>query len=110
MKYPRFLQNHGTIAFVAPSFGCASEPYKAGFLNAQKKWKQEGYQLKFGPNCYVEEGVGISNKPALCGEELTEYYCAPDSDCLISCGGGELMCEILDYVPSGIWDTLITPI
>ncbi|MCI8523416.1 MAG: LD-carboxypeptidase [Lachnospiraceae bacterium] len=98
MKYPRFLQNHGTIAFVAPSFGCASEPYKAGFLNAQKKWKQEGYQLKFGPNCYVEEGVGISNKPALCGEELTEYYCAPDSDCLISCGGGELMCEILDYV------------
>lgn len=98
MKYPQFLQQNGTIAFVAPSFGCASEPYKAGFLNAQKKWRQEGYQLKLGPNCYVEQGVGISNSPSLCGEELTQYYCDPESDCIISCGGGELMCEILDYV------------
>lgn len=98
MKYPRFLQKNGTIAFVAPSFGCATQPYKDGFLNAQKKWKQEGYQLRLGPNCYVEQGVGISNKPKLCGEELTEYYCDADSDCIISCGGGELMCEILDYV------------
>ena len=98
MKYPRFLQQNGTIAFVAPSFGCATQPYKDGFLNAQKKWQAEGYQLKLGPNCYVEQGVGISNTPRLCGQELTEYYCDPDSDCMISCGGGELMCEILDYV------------
>ena len=68
MRYPRFLQENGTIAFVAPSFGCASEPYKAGFLRAQEKWRQEGYGLKLGPNCYVEQGVGISNKPRLCGE------------------------------------------
>lgn len=98
MRYPHFLKENGTIAFAAPSFGCATEPYKAGFLNAQKKWKEEGYQLKLGPNCYVEQGIGISNKPNLCGEELTQYYCDPDSDCVISCGGGELMCEILDYV------------
>lgn len=98
MRYPRFLQKNGTIAFVAPSFGCATQPYKDGFLNAQKKWKQEGYQLKTGPNCYVDQGVGISNKPELCGEELTEYYCDLESDCIISCGGGELMCEILDFV------------
>ena len=98
MRYPRFLQENGTIAFVAPSFGCASEPYKAGFLRAQEKWRQEGYGLKLGPNCYVEQGVGISNKPRLCGEELTQYYCDGASDCMISCGGGELMCEILDYV------------
>lgn len=98
MKYPHFLPQNGTISFVAPAFGCATEPYKAGFLNAQEKWKKEGYQLRLGPNCYVDQGVGISNEPKLCGEELTEYYCDPDSDCMISCGGGELMCEILDYV------------
>lgn len=101
MRYPHFLQKNGTIAFVAPSFGCATQPYKDGFVHAQEKWRQEGYQLKLGPNCYVEEGVGISNKPRLCGEELTEYYCDPGSDCMISCGGGELMCEILDYVDFG---------
>lgn len=101
MRYPHFLQKNGTIAFAAPSFGCATQPYKDGFVHAQEKWRQEGYQLKLGPNCYVEEGVGISNKPSLCGEELTEYYCDPDSDCMISCGGGELMCEILDYVDFG---------
>ena len=34
MRYPEFLQQNGTIAFVAPSFGCATEPYRSGFLLA----------------------------------------------------------------------------
>lgn len=54
--------------------------------------------MEFGPNCYVEQGVGISNAPDKCGAELTEYYCSETNDCIISCGGGELMCETLDYV------------
>lgn len=98
MRYPIFLQQNGTIAFVAPSFGCATEPYRSGFLRAQENWKKQGFQLELGPNCYVEQGVGISNAPDKCGEELTEYYCRETNDCIISCGGGELMCEILDYV------------
>ena len=32
------------------------------------------------------------------GAELTEYYCSDKMTFLISCGGGELMCEILDKV------------
>lgn len=98
MRYPAFLQEKGTIGFVAPSFGCATEPYKSGFLNAQKRWQEQGFGLQPGPNCYVEKGVGISNTPKKCGEELTAYYCDKNNDCLISCGGGELMCETLDYV------------
>lgn len=98
MKYPKFLQEKGTIAFVAPSFGCAIEPYKSGFGKAQEKWREQGYSLEFGPNCYANDGVGISSAPEKCGRELTEYYCNTTSDCIISCGGGELMCEILDYV------------
>ena len=39
-----------------------------------------------------------SNTPEACGAELTEYYCSDKNDILISCGGGELMCEILDTV------------
>lgn len=98
MRYPEFLQQNGTIGFVAPSFGCASQPYKSAFLNAQKKWEKDGFRLRLGPNCYVEKGIGISNTPRLCAKELVEFYCDEESDCLISCGGGELMCEILDYV------------
>lgn len=98
MRYPDFLTPNGTIGFVAPSFGCAVEPYKSAFDNAQRKLKEQGYRLKPGPNCYADAGIGISNTPEKCGAELTEYYCSPENDVLISCGGGELMCEILDYV------------
>ena len=53
MRYPKFLPENGTIGFVAPSFGCATEPYYTAFLNAQKKFQKMGYGLDLGPNCYV---------------------------------------------------------
>lgn len=98
MRYPEYLQTNGTIGFVAPSFGCNTEPYKTCFDNAQRKFAAMGYRMDLGPNCYAGEGVGISNTPEKCGAELTEYYCSDKNDCLISCGGGELMCEILEHV------------
>ena len=84
MQYPDFLSPNGTIGFAAPSFGCATEPYKTAFMNAQKKWREEGYQLQLGPNCYAEEGIGISNTPIKCGSELEESYCSDENDCIIS--------------------------
>ena len=98
MRYPDFLPPNGTIGFVAPAFGCAIEPYYTGFQQAREKWQSMGYQMDLGPNCLLAEGIGISNTPQKCGEELTQYYCKKDNHGLISCGGGELMCEILDYV------------
>lgn len=96
MRYPNFLKKNGTIGFVAPSFGCNIEPYKTTFGNAQKKLTNMGYQLDLGPNCYEGSGIGISNTPQACGQELTEYYCSSENDVLISCGGGELMCETIE--------------
>ena len=101
MRYPEFLAPNGTIGFVAPSFGCATEPYKSAFKNAQKKWTADGYKLQFGENCYAQEGIGISNTPYKCAKELETSYCGEDNDVIISCGGGELMCEILDDVDFG---------
>lgn len=98
MRYPKPLNEKETIGFVAPSFGCATEPYKTAFENAQKKLRQLGYQINLGPNCYESKGIGISNTPKACGTELTESYCKNENQAMISCGGGELMCEILDYV------------
>lgn len=98
MRYPEFLKEKGTIGFVAPSFGCSIQPYLAAFENARKKWQDEGYVLDLGPNCFASDGVGISSSPENCGRELQEYYLKKDIGCLISCGGGELMCEILEYL------------
>lgn len=98
MRYGKFLPDNGTIGFVAPSFGCNIEPYKSAFINAQKIFSEMGYKLDLGPNCYEGKGIGISNTPDKCGKELTEYYCSDDNDVLMSCGGGELMCETLNHV------------
>ena len=98
MRYPENLPQGGTIGFVAPSFGCAIEPYFSGFQNAQNKLREKGYALWLGPNCYAQTGIGISNTPQKCAEELMDAYCDDQTDCLISCGGGELMCEILPHL------------
>lgn len=98
MRIPKYLQKSGTIGFVAPSFGCNAEPYKTCFDNAQHKFIEMGYGLDLGPNCYAGEGIGISNTPEKCAREFMDYYLSTGNDCLISCGGGELMCEILEHV------------
>ena len=96
------MHKGGTIGFMAPSFGFAEGDYRtASFENALRKWREMGYSLVLGPNCHASEGVGISNTPEKCGQEVMDSFLSKESDCLISCGGGELMCEILPYVDFG---------
>lgn len=98
MRYPEFLKENGTIGFVAPSFGCATEPYISRFDSALKKLEAKGHGFVLGPNCREAKGIGISNTPEKCGEELNQAYESSASDVLISCGGGELMCEVVPYI------------
>lgn len=98
MRYPKFLPEGGTVGYLAPSFGCASEPYLSAFKNAMRKLEALGYRQVPGPNCFAEDGVGISSTPERCGQEVMDSFLSGKADCLISCGGGELMCEILPYV------------
>jgi len=98
MRRPEFLKEGGVIGFVAPSFGCNISPYKEAFSNALAKFDAMGYKTKLGPNCYKGDGVGISTSPDACAAELMEYMSGDEADVLISCGGGELMCEILPYM------------
>ena len=71
MRYAEFLKKDGVIGFVAPSFGCATEPYRSAFDSAKKEFARRGYILVTGPNCYESSGIGISSTPQKCGEELT---------------------------------------
>lgn len=98
MRFPKFIRSGDTIGFVAPAFGCAIEPYHSAFLNTIKKFHEMGYATNLGKNCFSDAGIGISNKPEICAEELLDMYQNPNSDCLISCGGGELMCEVVSHL------------
>lgn len=98
MRFPESVKKGGTIGFVAPSFGCNIEPYRSAFDASLEMWSRRGYKTTLGPNCRAGDGIGISSTPENCGRELTEGYLSSESDALISCGGGELMCEILDFV------------
>ena len=108
MRYPKPLQPGGTIGFIAPSFGCAIEPYKTRFENALSLFREMGYKTYLGPNCYEGSGIGISNTPEKCGEELMDVMTTGVSrydsesgekaDAIITCGGGELMCEVVPFI------------
>lgn len=101
MRYPKFLEENGTIGFVAPAFGCATEPYQSAFCHSLEKWNAMGHSTHLGPNCYEGKGIGISNTPNLCGKELNEWYTSKENDVLFSCGGGELMCEVVPFIDFG---------
>lgn len=88
MRYPEFLKKNGCIGFVAPSFGCNIEPYKTAFGHALDKFEKMGYRTELGPNCYEGCGIGISNTPEKCGQELMEYYCNDTSDVLFPAVAG----------------------
>ena len=98
MRYPKDLQAGGQIGFPAPSCGNGYEPYFSAFNNALKNFTNLGYKVNPGPNAYKQDGIGISTIPEDCGAELTDMYLDEVNDVLISCAGGELMCEILEYV------------
>ena len=98
MRYPDFMKSGDTIGFAAPSFGCSIEPYRTCFDRAQRVLAKKGYGIFLGPNVYAGDGIGISTFPEGCGKEFTDLYCTDACQVLLSCGGGELMCEILKYV------------
>lgn len=98
MRYPDFLKDNGRIGFIAPSFGCASEPYYTLFNGALRRFGNKGYETVLGPNCFLEEGIGKSNSGIKCAEEINDFFVNDRCDVIISCGGGETMCEDLPYV------------
>ena len=98
MRYPKFIRPGDTLGFPAPSFGCNIEPYRTAFDHAQEVLRQKGFQTVCGPNAYAGDGIGISSSPENCGGEITKMLLSDGIDAVLSCGGGELMCEILRYV------------
>ena len=98
MRYPEFLKPGGRVGFIAPSFGCTTEPYAERFSSAIKGFNAAGYKTVIGPNCLREDGIGKSSTPENCAAEINEFFITDNCDIVLSCGGGETMCEDLPYV------------
>jgi len=98
MQFPSFLSSSDTILLVAPSFGCNIEPYRSCLNSAIQQFSDFGYKVSIGPNCYSGNGIGISDSPENCAKELVDYYALSQNGVMLSCGGGELMCETIGNV------------
>lgn len=98
IRIPEFIKSGDTIAVVAPSFGATTEPYITRFKAALEQFKSKGYKIKVGKCCKKHDGLGISTKPEIAAKELVDFYLDPKVSAIISCGGGELMCETVGHI------------
>lgn len=98
MKEIQFIAKQEKISLVAPSFGCATEPYKTRLKVAIKNLKKDGFIIEEGPNIFLANHKVRSNTAELCGKEFNDAYFNSDSKLIISVGGGEIMCEILPFI------------
>lgn len=96
-RRPRWIDSTATIAFVAPSCGAATEPYRTRVREAARTFREQGFDVREGKNTYLWEGVFASNTPEERAEEFMDAYLS-DAELLLSVGGGELMCEMLPFV------------
>ncbi len=98
MRYPEFLKENGIVGLIAPSFGCGRPEDAVQLDSAIEKLGGFGYSVVEGPNCRRTDGIGKSAPALDCAEEINDFFINNRSDVIISCGGGELMCEDLSYV------------
>lgn len=98
MRIPESIKPGDTLAIVAPSFGATTEPYTFRFEEAIRQFKEKGYKVLVGDCCHKSDGLGISTNPKDAAEELMRYYLDPSVKAVLSCGGGELMCETAGYI------------
>ncbi|MCR5477992.1 MAG: LD-carboxypeptidase [Lachnospiraceae bacterium] len=98
MRYGKMIKPGDAIGLPAPSFGASTEPYTTRVNAAIQRLREMGYAVKPGSNAFAGEGVGISNTPEKCAAELQEMWESKETDALLSVGGGELMCEILNHM------------
>ena len=94
---PQLLAKGDTIYLVAPSFGCTTFPYKERLDVAINVLKDQGYNIIEGKNIYKDKGIASSNTARSRAKEIMDAF-KSDAKVVISVGGGEVMCEILEYI------------
>ena len=98
IRKPEPLHKGDALYMIAPSFGCATEPYITRYDATLKRLQKEGYKIVEGPNVRRSDGVCGSASPQERAEEFTKAYLDESTKAVFSVGGGETMCEILPYI------------
>ena len=98
MRYPKFLNSNGKIAFVATSFGAATEPYTTRVKKAKRVFNKLGHSVLEGDSIYKAELPYLANTPSVLAQEFMDMYQKEDVDLLLSVGGGELQFETLQHL------------
>lgn len=97
MRYPEFLKEGGTIGLVATSFGCSTEPYYSLLRSAIQYFQKNNYKLIEGNNLFFNKLVASDNAINRAIDFVKMYQ--SDADVVWSIGGGEMMFDMLPYIP-----------
>ena len=98
MRYPKFINQNDTIAFVATSFGATTEPYKTRVKKAKRAFEKIGHNVLIGKNVYKEDLGYLATNPNDMATEFMDFYLKSDAGLLLSVGGGEMQFETLPYL------------
>lgn len=97
MRYGKSLSKKGTIGVCAPSFGSTIEPYVSRLNNAIKILNKKGHEVVLTDSVRKMEKARSASAP-IRAKEFMSLYTNDNVDVIVSEAGGELMCEILDYI------------
>ena len=101
MRYPKPLKPEkcrNNILGVATSFGIEGEPYETCLHEGVKKLDDAGYHVEVDELVNGNDMEFLATDPMMMGRRFTEAYTSSGNDALFSVAGGELMCEIMDYI------------
>ena len=97
MRYPKFLKNKETIGVCAPSFGIQGEPYTSRFNSAINRFNDMGHEVVTTKSVRkLNKARSASGK--IRAKEFLDLYNSEQIGAIISAAGGELMCEMLEYL------------
>lgn len=94
---PNYIKDNPKIYLVAPSFGTTTTPYKERMEKAIKNLKKLNAEIIIGPNVFKSEYPCASTNAKDRAKEIIDAL-KSDADIIWSVGGGEVMCEILEYI------------
>ncbi|MCR4561933.1 MAG: LD-carboxypeptidase [Bacilli bacterium] len=97
-KKPNFIDEDATIGIVAPSCGCANDPYLTRLDASIARFKNKGYRVVEGINTRRNDALGASAPAKERAEEFMSAYLDDNIDVVMSAGGGEFMNEILPHI------------
>ena len=94
---PDYIKDNPKIYLVAPSFGTTTTPYKERMDKALKNLKKITNNIIIGPNVFKQDYPCASASKEQRAKELIDAL-KSDADIIWSVGGGEIMCQVLEYI------------